>query len=979
MTGRAAIEIGKRRYAVLGELGRGGMGRLLLAQREDSAELCVIKEVLEVFGDDPQLVLRSAREAHLSALLVHPNIARLLDAGVRDRRVNLVLEFIAGKTLHEVLVAHQERGVLPPFGLVLAAARGVLAALSYAHALHLDDAPEIEIVHRDLSPQNVMLSYDGAVKVIDFGVARASHLTGITRPGAVPGNPEYYSPEQARGETVDRRSDLYTLGALLYESLTGVPLVPRGLKPVDAAIHVVTSAPPAPPSSHVPSLPPALDAVVLRALEKRRDDRFSTAAELLAALDRAAPGAAASAEDLGRYLRELFASDFAQVAALEAKVATVVPSELTGPSEGAAATRPGVRPASAEGTAVVRDRGPRRRAAADAAPAQPTVAPKRLSDWGCPRSFGRYTLLSLIGQGGSGAVLAAEARQLRDLCAVKLLKDAGEGELKQILEHRVRREAHALARLNHPNVARLIDAGVQDGIFYLATEYLTGCSVEGVLDEFAGRRRTPVPPGVAVYIAASALTGLQHVHEATDETGRPLHLVHRDLGPANVMLCIDGGVKLIDFGLVRTAQLDGFRTLPGRILGTLRYMPPEQALPTETAPPVTAVSDLFAVGAWLWELLSNGPLLPYGEWLEVANAHLDSAPYRALDTERLGLPEGLRAVLRRALERDPADRFPSAAAFRAELLEAASPLGSWSQEEVARWAAPLLEAAVQRRVAIEAIRDDLRGEMPGDPAASDPEFDLHALTGSFVVRPAELSLADGATPTKTGFGSLPDDPDATGVVRRRQVPRARRPGSDPPPAPPGERARSAGGVRSRSRRLGPALAELGAGLLAVGGLVWYASGPAEPTRDGAVALGRAPQTSVVAVATASKAADVAVPPRPVERPAPPEPPPPAPPQAKIEAPRRAAPKPLRPPSALATPAPKDPLAAELADLERAYRPELAERLQRELAGRIDALPADQRAEAKALLYHAHAADEAAEQIQWLRRAIARVGSAGAPP
>ena len=221
-------------------------------------------------ASDDRAADRLQREARSAARLNHPRIVSVFDAGVTDGTPFLVMEHVEGRTLAEELRAE---GRLPPERAATIAA-GIAEALAAAHAAGA--------VHRDVKPSNVMLTNGDDVKVMDFGIARAGEEDTITHPSVVVGSAPYLSPEQARGEAADPRSDVYGLGVVLYEMLAGRPPF-EAESPVAVAFKHLEERP-APPSSHEPGIPPDLDRVVLRALAKDPADRFGSAEAFLAAL-----------------------------------------------------------------------------------------------------------------------------------------------------------------------------------------------------------------------------------------------------------------------------------------------------------------------------------------------------------------------------------------------------------------------------------------------------------------------------------------------------------------------------------------------------------------------------------------------------------------------------------------------------------------------------------------------------------------------
>src|SRR4249919_517861 len=275
----------------LGELlGRGGMAEVRRAVDRRLGRPVAVKQLRTDFATDPTFQARFRREAQSAAGLNHPTIVAVYDTGEEPDPVTgvsipyIVMELVEGQTLRDVL--KDGRKILPERALELT--QGVLDALSYSH--------KAGIVHRDIKPANVMLGPGGGVKVMDFGIARAVADTSatMTQTAAVIGTAQYLSPEQARGETVDARSDLYSAGCLLYELLVGRPPF-VGDSPVSVAYQHVREAP-VPPSQLDPEITPEIDAVVLKALAKDPADRYQSASEMKADISRLLSGQQTTAQ-----------------------------------------------------------------------------------------------------------------------------------------------------------------------------------------------------------------------------------------------------------------------------------------------------------------------------------------------------------------------------------------------------------------------------------------------------------------------------------------------------------------------------------------------------------------------------------------------------------------------------------------------------------------------------------------------------------
>ncbi len=274
------------RYRVGALIGRGGMSDVHVGADTRLGRQVAIKLLKPQLATDPAFRMRFRQEAQSAARMAHPTIVRVFDAGeetvidAAGHEVQLpfiVMEYVEGRLLKDII----RDGPLDP----IAAARvidGVLTALEYSH--------RAGVVHRDIKPGNIMITPAGQVKVMDFGIARAvsDSSTTVAQTTAILGTASYFSPEQAKGETVDTRTDLYSTGVVLFEMLTGRPPF-RGDTPVAVAYQHVSERP-VRPSVINPRVTPALDAVVLHALTKNREERYQTAAEFRADVDTAASG-----------------------------------------------------------------------------------------------------------------------------------------------------------------------------------------------------------------------------------------------------------------------------------------------------------------------------------------------------------------------------------------------------------------------------------------------------------------------------------------------------------------------------------------------------------------------------------------------------------------------------------------------------------------------------------------------------------------
>jgi tRNA A-37 threonylcarbamoyl transferase component Bud32 len=271
-------------YRVLRAIGAGGAARIDLARLDRAYGFhrhVVIKRALDHRRDHAEVTASLRREAKLGGRLRHPNLVAVLDAGVHDQHTFLVLEYVHGASLR-TLVRRDVPGTVRalPIGVALAIVAAAARGLHAAHELTDDDGEPLGLVHRDVSPGNLLLGFDGAVKLTDFGSASE---TGAPRAAAAPGTVTYMAPEHGQGRVVDRRADVFSLGVILYELVTGVR--PFWADSDVASLHRVLSGAVAPPRAHAPAIPGALEAIVMTAIAHAPEQRFADAGAFASALE----------------------------------------------------------------------------------------------------------------------------------------------------------------------------------------------------------------------------------------------------------------------------------------------------------------------------------------------------------------------------------------------------------------------------------------------------------------------------------------------------------------------------------------------------------------------------------------------------------------------------------------------------------------------------------------------------------------------
>ncbi|HET9987748.1 MAG TPA: serine/threonine-protein kinase, partial [Kofleriaceae bacterium] len=296
-------------YDLLARLAAGGMAEIFLARANSLAgfeRYVVLKRIRPERGDDARWGAMFLDEARLAAQLQHPNIAQVFDLGRIGDEYFYTMEYVHGEDVLDILARTVELKQPMPVQVALAIVAHAAGGLAHAHERCAPDGRALGIVHRDITPSNLMVSYEGTVKVVDFGVAKARFRSTETQAGTIMGKVAYLSPEQCTTGAVDHRSDIFSLGIVLYEMLTGTRLFKR--ENDYETLRAVANDHPIAPSAVVPNLPRGLDEIVLRALAKDPAQRFPTAHAMLDALEQVAEtaGMSITSNVLRRYMRDLF-------------------------------------------------------------------------------------------------------------------------------------------------------------------------------------------------------------------------------------------------------------------------------------------------------------------------------------------------------------------------------------------------------------------------------------------------------------------------------------------------------------------------------------------------------------------------------------------------------------------------------------------------------------------------------------------------
>ncbi|MCC6335597.1 MAG: protein kinase [Myxococcales bacterium] len=321
--------IGK--YDVLAQLTSGGMAELCLgctAGPGGFRKYVVLKRILPDAANDEVFVQMFLDEARITAAFSHANIAQVFDLG-EDRKSGLyvAMEFIPGQNLNEVVEACARQAAVLPLGFSVAVVHDCALALHYAHTFKLPTGEPSPVIHRDVAQKNVMVTYEGQVKLLDFGIAKAKNALSRTKAGTVKGTAGYMSPEQVRGEVVDARSDVFSLGVVLWEMVTG-----RRLFAADTELEelrLILSGPIEPPDQVEPSVPEPLGRVAMRALERDKHKRFASARDFARALATECGDLLFDVDERAAFMKDRFASKMESTRKLfEAAAATVSEAEV---------------------------------------------------------------------------------------------------------------------------------------------------------------------------------------------------------------------------------------------------------------------------------------------------------------------------------------------------------------------------------------------------------------------------------------------------------------------------------------------------------------------------------------------------------------------------------------------------------------------------------------------------------------------------
>ena len=534
----------RNRYRIESFLGRGGMSDVYLAFDVQRQAHVAIKMLREDLAEDPAFLRRFSREAEALAKLDHPNITRFYSFEQEGTWAFIVMDYIEGETLRRMLVRHS--GALD-ISLVTSVLRQVGSALQYAHSLGF--------VHRDIKPGNIMVEKTGRVLLSDFGIVHA--VASVTTTFGTAGTPVYMSPEQIKGEEVDARTDIYSLGVVLYEAATGRrPFTGEeeglsGASTIARLQEAHLKLPPPDPRTFNAELPEKAAAVILKALEKNPQDRWQSAVDMVYAWE----------EALG--LEHEVVLDDATRAKIGYSLATIRKSRAQGDVH------------------EHRKLGECTYLGAEAL----VLGEYRVRDCLGVNGFVETYLVEHVESGVWKALKVADRRS-----------HLSDPDGFEAIRQRFRLGAELGQKLEHPNILKeeqFVDEGDR---LYLVTEYAPGGSLAKRILE-ARERGEPIPVDAVVRIGLDVAKGLAYLHERD--------VVHCDLKPGNVLFGESGRAMVGDLGLVQAPWVSGSRVVmrdKGMKLLSPEYMSPEQWHGSKF---LTPASDVYSLGTVLFEALTG--------------------------------------------------------------------------------------------------------------------------------------------------------------------------------------------------------------------------------------------------------------------------------------------------------------------------------------------------------------------------------------
>ncbi|MBU1220210.1 serine/threonine protein kinase [Myxococcota bacterium] len=595
------------RYVLLKSLARGGMGQVWLSLIGESGweKFLAIKKILPD-SNSPDALMRFQAEAGLGVRLTHSNLVSVFDVGVLGQEAFMAMELVDGENLRSIWNRCAEKRVPFPLEVVAFIMKEACKGLSYAHSFD-----ELNLIHRDISPPNLMVSYQGELKVLDFGLAMHSEGRRFTKPGIIYGKMPYLSPEQAAGKELSGKSDIYSLGIVFWELITGRRLFDNE-KEQNLATQLKKRCEKrdiVPPSQVAKRGDAGLDKIVLSMLEWNEDDRPNASTlitDLGTWLSMNYPGC--ESRNVAAFMEFLFDEDIKK---LKDERVELIDSYRIWKSRDDREIIPG----------------------------------DIISD--------KYRINRVLGEGGMGKVFEAVHTTLGKKVALKILEPKTSMN-RQEAEIRFKREARAASRIEHPSVVNVLDYGFVNGARpFLVMELLEGDNLGKILNN------GPMELRRGCRLASQLALGIQAAHEEG--------LIHRDIKPDNVHIVKDHSgieqLKIIDFGISKSLMGDDENlTRPGITLGTPEYIAPELLLGEMPS----AKADIYSFGAVMFEMFTGRPPFSAPRTETVISDKINGRRTK-IDDLRPDLPLKLRAIIEGCLAQEPNSR-PSSLYMVSEIL-----------------------------------------------------------------------------------------------------------------------------------------------------------------------------------------------------------------------------------------------------------------------------------------------------------------------
>ena len=697
------------RYALFDEIASGGMATVhigRLAGEVGFSRTVAIKRLHPQLAKVPEFVSMLVDEARLAARIRHPNVVPTLDVVKTGDELFLVMEYVHGESLHHLLKQCRRTGMVLPARYVVPIIAGVLHGLHAAHEAKGEGGQPLEIVHRDVSPQNILVGTDGVARVFDFGIAKACGRLQVTRTGELKGKLPYMAPEQLSGGVVGRRADVYAAAVVLWEALAGRRLF-RAEFEGELFAQVLGGAR-EPPSAIAPDVPKELDELVMRGLAMSPANRFASAREMAYALERTVPGA--SPAEIGEWVER----EAGEVLALRAARIDEIESQ----------------------------------------PSIVTQAPDKPQ-----RTLGAYELVAELHKSYLGPCWAARPSAADDPSEIVLIRrihvqpDRARAGAQPAALQQLAAAAEAAMGWRHERLVPVLDTMQTEDELAIVSQYIEGETLRA-LTWMAGIRRAAIPPAVALRIAMELLEGLDFLHAERLADPRASSFV--GLTADDVLVATDGHARLLEPGVAGVAAtLEPWSRHPKRAC----YDAPEQL---RDGALVDLRADLFTVGVLLWEMIQNRPLFSGSSLSEVYEG-IVSGNIEQVQTSPVvharGTVDALANVVARALERDETARYQSASEMLTAITKADQPIASPAQvaELLGRLAGSSLTAQRQRIDADPAAASEGRNSKGRAPAASETPVG------------ASWASSHGSAPVSAAFAappsSLPFPTPPVGVTR----------------------------------------------------------------------------------------------------------------------------------------------------------------------------------------------------------------------